>query len=238
MTTSEILKTTDHRPWKLPTGNWKYYQEWNDAVFLHWEVEYSELRKFIPENIEIDLFDGKPWVSLVAFKMEKIRPKNLPSFPPVSNFDEINIRTYVKFNNKSGVYFLSIEAGSKISSQIAKSLSKLPYRYSKMNRQEIHYQSFNAEYSDNFEMAYQIGQKQTEKTKIDKWLVERYALFQDDKGHTNEFEIHHIEWPTYKVELKKLMIDYPRFGNLLSSSPTLAHYSPGVQVIAWGKKKL
>lgn len=62
----------------------------------------------VPHDLEIDLFEGKPWVYLVAFTMEKIRPKYLPSFPPISDFDEINIRTYVKKDNKAGVYFLSI----------------------------------------------------------------------------------------------------------------------------------
>jgi len=109
MTIREILNTTEHRPWKMPTEKWKFYQEWNNVIFLHWQVELSELKKFVPEELEIDLFGGKPWVSVVTFTMEKIRPKNLPSFAPISDFDEVNIRTYVKSNNKTGVYFLSIE---------------------------------------------------------------------------------------------------------------------------------
>lgn len=113
MTIKEIVNTTEHRPWKMPTESWKFYQEWNNALFLHWLVELSELKKFVPNELEIDLFDGKPWVSVVAFTMEKIRPKNLPSFSPISDFDEINIRTYVKSNNKTGVYFLSIEGDKK-----------------------------------------------------------------------------------------------------------------------------
>ncbi|WP_237151154.1 DUF2071 domain-containing protein [Pontibacter actiniarum] len=89
-------------------------------------MDYDELVKLVPDDLEIDLFKGKPWVSLVAFTMEKIRSRNLPYFSPVSNFDEINIRTYVKYNNKAGVYFRSIEGGAKISCQVAKSLSELP----------------------------------------------------------------------------------------------------------------
>ena len=111
MKIKEILNQTNHRPWKIPNESWKFYQEWNRAVFLHWQVELSELKKFVPDELEIDLFDGKAWISVVAFTMEKIRPKYLPYFSPISNFDEINVRTYVKANGKSGVYFLSIEDG-------------------------------------------------------------------------------------------------------------------------------
>ena len=76
-----------------------------------------------------------------------------------------------------------------------------------------------------------------EKTALDKWLTERYALFQDTATSINEFEIHHIEWPTYKIDLKSIDIKYPRFEKLLSSTPGLSHYSTGVEVIAWDKKK-
>ena len=71
-----ILNITNHRPWEIPRGSWKFYQEWNNAVFLHWQVELAELKKFVPRELEIDLFEGKPWISLVAFTMEKIRLKN------------------------------------------------------------------------------------------------------------------------------------------------------------------
>ncbi|TPE40650.1 YqjF family protein [Pontibacter mangrovi] len=237
MTIKKILTITKHRPWRLPTGNWKYYQEWNDAVFLHWQVNYHDLKPLLPDDLEIDLFEGKPWVSLVAFTMEKIRPRNLPSFPPLSTFDEINIRTYVKYNNKTGVYFLSIEGGKKLSCQVAKSLSELPYRYSKMKRGENYYCSENTEFGDKLELKYKIGAPVTAKTELDKWLTERYALFQNTSTWINEFEIHHTEWPTYQIELKSIAIRYPRFAKMLSKNPDLCHYSAGVKVLAWDKKK-
>jgi len=143
MTIEEILSKTEHRPWRIPNESWKYYQEWNNAVFLHWQVELSALRKLVPIELEIDVINQKPWVSLVAFTMEKIRPRNLPPFSPISNFDEINIRTYVKSNNKSGVYFLSIEGGTSLSCKLAKGISELPYRFSAMKRAKTVFQSSN-----------------------------------------------------------------------------------------------
>lgn len=237
MKIKEILNKTEHRPWVLPTGNWQYYQEWNNAVFLHWQVDINELKKFVPDDLVIDLYEDKPWVSLVAFTMEKIRPRNLPSFSPISDFHEINIRTYVKYKNKTGVYFLSIEGGTKISCQVAKSLSELPYRHSKIKRKENHYCSENSSLGDRLELSYQVGPPLSEKTELDRWLTERYALFQDTGTSINEFEIHHIEWPTFKIELKSIDVKYPRFGKLLSGTPNLIHYSTGVKVVAWDKMK-
>lgn len=237
MTIQEILNVTGHRPWTIPTKQWKYYQEWNDVVFLHWQVDLKELQKIVPGDLEIDLYEGKPWVSLVAFTMEKIRPRNLPPFSLISDFNEINIRTYVRNNNKAGVYFLSIEGGNRISCKIAKTLSELPYRYSKLIRQVNLYSSENREFKDKMNISYKIGQKLTEKTDLDKWLTERYTLFQDTSISINEFEIHHIEWPTYEIDLKEIEIDYPRFKNFVNNLPDRTHYSTGVQVIAWDKKK-
>ncbi|GAA5021931.1 hypothetical protein GCM10011506_01930 [Marivirga lumbricoides] len=237
MTIKEILVDTEHRPWTIPAEKWQYYQEWNKAVFLHWQVDIEGLQELVPAELEIDLYEGKPWVSLVAFTMEKIRPRNLPSFPPISDFDEINIRTYVKKNNKTGVYFLSIEGGTYLSCQIAKKLSELPYRYSNMHRKKSFYSSENKLFKDRLHINYQVAKAVTEKTALDKWLTERYVLFQDTKTSINEFEIHHLEWPIYELDTMELEVDYPRFKKILSNFPDKKHYSTGVKVIAWGKRK-
>lgn len=71
MNPSQLQKETAHRPWPLPRTKWKYYQEWNDAIFLHWPVEKKELEKHVPKELEIDTINGQAWVSIVAFTMEK-----------------------------------------------------------------------------------------------------------------------------------------------------------------------
>ncbi|WP_340201782.1 YqjF family protein [Ascidiimonas sp. W6] len=237
MTIREILNTTEHRPWQIPAENWKFYQEWNNPIFLHWQVELNELEKLVPKELEIDLFEGKPWISVVAFTMEKIRPKYLPSFAPISNFDEINIRTYVKSNGKTGVYFLSIEGGTDLSCKIARGISELPYRYSKIKRTKNRYESFNASFNDKLDIEYTIGKEMKEKSKLGTWLTERYALFQDTEKSINEFEIHHLEWTVNEIDLKKVVFNYQRFNKLIKNKPDKIQYSKGVQVIAWGKNK-
>ncbi|QKX06794.1 DUF2071 domain-containing protein [Aquimarina sp. TRL1] len=237
MTLKNILDTTAHRPWELPAESWKFYQEWNEVVFLHYPVTLTELKKHVPKELEIDLFDGTPWVSIVAFTMEKIRPKNVPAFSPISDFDEINIRTYVRSGNKTGVYFLSIEAGKKLSCAIARRISELPYRFSKIERTDQKYQAQNPKFNDLLNIEFTIGKKLRKKTRLDIWLTERYALFQDSEQAINEFDIHHLEWCIHELTLEKLEIKYPRFEKLINNTPAKIHYSKGVKVIAWNKKK-
>lgn len=236
MNINDLLSTTNHRPWSIPSRSWGYYQEWNNVVFLHWQVDLDQLKKFVPEDLEIDLFEGKPWVSVVAFTMEKIRPKYLPAFPPISNFDEINIRTYVKSGHKTGVYFLSIEGGTKLSCQIAKGISGLPYRYSHIKRGEGQYNSENEQYNDRLAIEFNIGKEKTDLSGIDNWLTARYALYQDSNKKINEFEIHHLEWGINEIDILQLDLSYSRFAQLISDKPHVAHYSDGVKVIAWDKQ--
>lgn len=238
MTIPELLSSTDHRPWGIPAGDWTYYQEWNNAVFLHWEVDLHDLQRLVPPGLEIDLFYGKPWVSVVAFDMERLRPRYLPSLPAISDFHEINVRTYVRMSGKTGVTFLSIEAGKAFSCKIAKLLSGLPYRYSKMVRDGASIISENAQIGERMSITCDVGPELREKTDLDKWLTERYALFQHHGDAINQFEIHHLEWPLHRLSLDDIRIDYPRFKSMIRSVPLLAHYSPGVQVLAWGKEKI
>ena len=40
MKIQEILIHKQHRPWKMPSENWSFYQEWNNAIFLHWQGDF------------------------------------------------------------------------------------------------------------------------------------------------------------------------------------------------------
>ena len=238
MNIEEILRSTDHRLRPIPTNSWSYYQEWNNAIFLHWEVELSELKKHVPKELQIDTFQGKPWVSVVAFTMEKIRPKNLPYFNPISNFHEINIRTYVKANGKTGVYFLSIEAAKRVSCFVARKISNLPYRYSKIKRSFNTFESHNNQHNEHLKINFSIKKEQVEKTSLDSWLTERYALFQEHRNQINEFEIHHLAWPLYSIKMNAIDLNYPRFDRLLNGQPHKISYSKGVKVLSWWEKQL
>jgi uncharacterized protein YqjF (DUF2071 family) len=237
MTISEILANKEHRPWDMPSGAWSFYQEWNDVVFIHWQVDVTELEKWIPGPLEIDTYNGSGWISLVAFTMEKIRPRMLPAFTPVSEFHEINIRTYVRFNGKAGVFFLNIEAGKRISAIIARQISSLPYRFSAIQRNPGLYEAQNAVRGDELTIAFKTGDWTVDKTELDHWLTERYALFQNAGKSILEYEIQHIEWPIRALELSKFKFQYKSFDRLIKCLPDVMHYSPGVQVLAWGRKK-
>ena len=49
-------------------------------------VSADELRTLIPDDLDIDTFDGSAWVSIVPFRMADVMKGNIPSFYPFASF--------------------------------------------------------------------------------------------------------------------------------------------------------
>ena len=233
---SSLLNDQSHRPWVIPAGRWKYYQEWNNALFFHWGVPFEQLRQLVPEQLQLDAFEGKYYVSIVAFTMQRISPRNLPAIKAISDFHEINVRTYVNNNERPGVYFLNIEAQKPLSAYIARRLSGLPYEPANMQRTDERYSSRNSLKNFHLETTFAVSDHIKHKTGLEKWLTERYCLYLTRGQSVFRYEVHHREWEIREVSIKELQLNY-RIGDLHLSAVKdyLAHYSKGVQVLAWAK---
>ncbi|HJR99828.1 MAG TPA: DUF2071 domain-containing protein [Flavobacterium sp.] len=239
MKIQDLIRNVSHRPWEFPKNIWKYYQEWNDALFLHWEVPYESLQELVPREFILDSFEGKYYVSIVAFKMQNIRPRNLPPLSLISNFYEINVRTYIKVGDKQGVYFLNIEAGNSLAAFLCRKLSGLPYEKSEINRAEKLYSSNN--YLKNFSLyaKFEILESEYVKKALDSWLTERYCLYLTSNNQFFRYEVHHQEWEIEPIQIEELKVNY-KIGKLVLKPDNLilAHYSKGVNVLAWNKGKI
>lgn len=227
-----ILNTIEHRPWPIPKHPWFWYQEWNDAIFLHYQVEPSKLRSLVPMHLELDQINGEHWISVVAFTMDNVHPRHCFPFHFLSTFHEVNLRTYVKKDGKVGVYFLSIEAEKWIPTQFARMASGLPYRHSKIQRAKNLYQLDGKR--SRIEMTFQVIHPIKHPNQKELWLTERYSLYRGKEVKESAMDVHHKPWELFQVDIQKLIIDYTAFGGLTDFlKPDLTHYSPGVQVLAW-----
>lgn len=229
----QTLSQIDHRPWPLPDRPWAFHMIWRDAVFLHWPVEPALLRPHVPAGIQLDLFDGMAWVSLVAFTMTRVRPRGLPPFRPVSHFHEVNVRTYTRLNDRPGVYFLRIEAASQPACLIARTVSGLPYRHAHMQRGPGHFTTDAPRTRSHLDLAYAVGQATADPSARALWLTERYAVHdRSDRGLVT-FDVHHVPWPLHDVRVRDLSFRYPGQDSLLEGPPASTHASPGVRVLTW-----
>lgn len=76
--------------------------EWRHLVMLSYEVDPGVLRERVPEGTELDIWQGKTFVSMVGFRFLKTRVRGIP-IPFHRDFDEVNLRFYVKRDHPEGV---------------------------------------------------------------------------------------------------------------------------------------
>src|SRR3712207_4899595 len=65
--------------------------------------------------------------------MSGTRPRSLPSVPPLSNFPELNVRTYVTAEDKPGIWFFSLDAHNPVAVRLARATFSLPYYDARMS---------------------------------------------------------------------------------------------------------
>ncbi|PYV47319.1 MAG: hypothetical protein DMG94_06605 [Acidobacteria bacterium] len=111
-------------------------QTWNDLLFAHWPIAPESLRPLIPVILPLDTFNGQCWIAVTPFHMTGVRGRWLPPIPALSSFPELNVRTYVNYGGKPGVFFFSLDAASRAAVWGARTTYHLPYFYSLMKVSE------------------------------------------------------------------------------------------------------
>jgi len=75
--------------------------EWRYVAMLNYEIDPAILHTYLPRRTELDSWNGKTFVSMVGFLFLKTRVLGLP-IPFHQNFEEINLRFYVRRKNEEG----------------------------------------------------------------------------------------------------------------------------------------
>lgn len=199
-----------HRPWPLPHGPWLMAQRWTDLLFAHWPIEPRILRALVPAPLPLDTFDGVGWLSIAAFYLSHLRPRWLPALPWLSEFPELNVRTYVSLGGKPGVYFFSLDAGSGMAVAGARATYHLPYFNARMktSRSDEGTVAYASRRTDRRGKAAEFTARyrpigpvvKSAPGTLDHWLTERYCLYTTDAARVYRAEIHHHPWPLQAVD--------------------------------------
>jgi hypothetical protein len=166
------------------------YQSWRNLLFLHWAVEPELIQRTLPPGLHVDTFDGCAYLGVVPFFMDNIRPRFCPPVPAISNFLELNLRTYV-YNDRglAGVWFYSLDASQKLAVKVARTFFKLPYYHAEMQAKcdaygQISYTSRRygapVDTLSRFRYAPYGPLRLAKPGSLEFFLVERYVLFAYD----------------------------------------------------------
>ncbi|MDQ3806217.1 MAG: DUF2071 domain-containing protein [Acidobacteriota bacterium] len=227
-----------------PDGSPVMYQSWGDLLFMHWRVEADALRRLIPGRLEIDTFGGEAWVGVTPFTLWGVRPVLMPALPWVSEFHEINVRTYVHLDGVPGVWFFSLDANSAVAVAGARALFRLPYFAAEISRERsgdttVFMSSREGESSPPayFSATWKTGEELPEAApgSLDFFLVERYCLYTSDGGGPiYRARIHHRPWPLREVRVetyRSRMVEAAGLG--APAGEALLHHGGPVDVEVW-----
>lgn len=244
-----VVNDTAHRPWPLPDSPWLMTQSWHNLLFAHWPVDAKALRARIPPGLPLDLHDGQAWIGVVPFRMTNVAPRLVPALPLVSEFAELNVRTYVTVGGKPGVYFFSLDAESSMAVAAARALLQLPYFTAEMNVRCngtcIDYSSHRTGGGDppaHFVAQYQPSGPTYEPVPgtLDYFLTERYCLYNvDSRLRAYRLDIHHRPWTLQLAEATitaNTMADAA--GVRLPSMAPRLHFARRQDTLAWAPETL
>lgn len=225
-------------------------QSWEKLLFLHWRYPAELIQQHLPRGLMVDCFENSAWVGVVPFFMRNIRPVWFPSVPYVSNFLEMNVRTYVyDAEGRPGVWFFSLAANRGLAVLLARMLFHLPYYWSQMSAQTqqdgtVHYNC--RRFDDPERVTQQLTYRPTGVAQpavpgtLEFFLVERYLLFSQHRQSLFSGQVHHVPYQIQPVEYEQQCEQSLLLAGLPHPQrpPEHACYAPGVDVEVYGLQPL
>ena len=227
---------------------WVMTQHWNDLLFLHYAVAPALLRPLVPDVLTLDTCQQRAWVSITPFWINHLRPPGIPSLPWISHFSEVNVRTYVTYGGKPGVYFFSLDASNLSAVWGARMFYRLPYWHASMKvvgrgDRTIGYRSKRSHGPKPAEIRASYGPSagpfHARPGSLEYFLSERYRLYAYARKRLYGGEIHHLPW-----ELQEATVDLEHntmaesLGLRLSAAADLVYFSRELKVLLWAPDRL
>lgn len=248
----DILRKTDHRPYPLPSGPWIMRQTWSKLLFAHWSLPPRLIKPLLPSGLELDTFAHEAYISVLPFRASNLRIRLLPTIPGANEMLQINIRTYVKRDDKPGIYFLALDTNRLPTVWLTRLALGLPYHHARISLKNrfLGYKStlecisqrldtvglpggaLQVSYYPSSEVGYaKLGN-------LEQWLTERYCLYTVHAGKLLRVDIHHHPWPLQmaEAEFRRQSLLTPmqdKLGFDLPVTPSLVQYAERIDALIW-----
>jgi hypothetical protein len=226
-----------------------FFADWLHVLFIHYEIDPATIRRHVP--FEVDLRNGRAFLSVVAFRMRGLRPRpggriGAWLFKPISTHPFLNLRAYVRHGEETGIQFIAEWLSNPLSVLLGPISYGLPYRRGRLKYQHaqehgsIHGEiavapaggrfSYRARFDSTDEFAPAQSGSPTEH------LLERYTAFTCHRGIRRCFSVWHEPWRQVEARVDALDDSLLRQTVPWFAASRLigAHYSPGVTGVGMG----
>ena len=228
----------------MPDGPWLMTQTWHDLLFAHWPVDPALARTRVPPELPLDTWDGRAWIGIVPFRMTNVAPRGVRLPAALSAFPELNVRTYVTYGGKPGVYFFSLDAASLIAVTGARAVFGLPYFLAQM---QLRHDGAAVEYRSRRRVSGRAASLDVRYAPVsdplppasgsfEYFLTERYCLYTvRSRRRVRRLEIHHPPWPLQRAEADIRTNTMAQAAGIpLPASAPVLHFSRRQDVVGWG----
>ena len=210
--------------------------KWENLIMANYAIDPTILIPYLPKGVELDIFEGKCYVSLVGFMFNKTKIFRVP-IPYLGSFEEINLRFYVVRKDgdtlKRGVVFINETVPYVVVAWMANYLYKEHYTAVKTKHNwELTDTSKRINYSwkknNNWNTIQVNAKSKTESMKtgsVEAFIFEHYFGYtRVNENKTLEYGINHPSWKINQVIDYSIDCDFekmygPNFAFLNAQQP-------------------
>jgi len=226
--------------------------DWVCVLFIHYEVDAEVLQREVP--FELDLWNGRALVSLVAFTMRRLRPGfggwlGEILFKPISTTRFLNVRAYVRHQNEPGIYFIAEFLSNRLCVPLGPLTFGLPYQAGKLSyRQDGETGVIEGRVRgarDQRRLSFQATPPSPAEFQLcrpgslDAFLLERYTAFTRCGNRRRLFRIRHQPWAQTRIGIGVQDDGLLTTTGKWASGARLAgaNFSPGVRDVRMGRPR-
>ncbi|MGP4076208.1 YqjF family protein [Halobacillus sp. K22] len=227
---------------------WIIHQSWEHLIFMHWPVPEIDLLPFVPNELELDLYNGMAWIAIVPFHMKDIRFRGIPRIPFGNQLLDLNVRTYVTYKGEPGVYFISLDANHSLGVFLARTLFGLPYLNAQVRLDKqgnnLHFSSRRTHPGmpeSHFHARFRIFNSfhSFKPGSLMNWLTERYMLWTVHGSSVFKGPIEHKSWQLQPAESDILINGIADFlPELIFHNQPITYFSRSLEVYLYPFQKL
>lgn len=193
--------------------------EWRKLALANYEVDKEILQKYLPPFTELDDWQGKYYVSLVGFMFmdTKLRGFGIPFH---INFEEVNLRFYVKYNEagtwKRGVVFIKEIVPKPAITFVANTVYKENYQTLPMKHKwQVDGDELTVEYLWKTKNWNKFAVKTNAKSETmaigseEEFITEHFWGYTKIGANvTSEYQVEHPRWEVYPVKSYEIVVDF------------------------------